>query len=81
MTLGDKFTAEQDMRKYVPPEYWKYKNIFLHAGFDKLPPHTEYDHEINLLPGFQPHHACIYPLSPSKELALKEFINENLSTS
>jgi hypothetical protein len=80
MTLGDKFTAKQDMRKYVPSEYWKYKNVFLRAGFDKLPPHTKYDHEINLLPGFQPHCARIYPLSPLKELALKEFIDENLST-
>jgi hypothetical protein len=63
MTLGDKFTAEEDMHKYVPREYWKYKNVFLRASFDKLPPHSEYNHAIQLLPGFKPQRSRHYPLS------------------
>ena len=78
--LGDKSSAEADMRKFIPEEYWKYDSVFLRTGFDQLPPHSEDDHAINLREDFKPQKGSIYALSPAKKVALDEFLEEHLST-
>ena len=45
-----------------------------------LPPRRPYDHQINLEDGTSPPFSPIYSLSAVEQLALKQFIEENLSS-
>ncbi|EJD45141.1 DNA/RNA polymerase, partial [Auricularia subglabra TFB-10046 SS5] len=51
--------------------------------FDTLPPHHRCDHKINLQPGWENDHKLrgkVYPLSPHKQEAMNDFLDENLAT-
>jgi hypothetical protein len=63
----------------VPKEYHDFVPLFKKAPADKLPPHRKYDHTINLKPGFESPFGPLYGLSREELLALKEWIQENLS--
>src|SRR5262249_29526769 len=71
-------TVEQDMQAFVPPEYWEFKDVFLKTNFDSLPPHSEFDHAINLKDSFKPQKSKIYSISPREQVELDSFIEENL---
>src|SRR5438876_6285439 len=73
-------TAEEDMKAFIPEKYWDFKDVFLKAGFDQLPPHSDYDHAIHLQPDFKPQRGKIYALSPREQKELDKFLDENLST-
>jgi hypothetical protein len=73
-------TVEEDMKTFVPEKYWEYSDVFLKPGFDTLPPHSEFDHAINLKDTFKPQRSKIYPLSPREQKELDKFLEENLST-
>ena len=45
---------------------------------DALPKHQEWDHEIKIMEGCTPTKQPIYPLSPQKLDALREYLEENL---
>ena len=64
----------------VPAHYYlKYKNVFKKEGFDELPPRRPWDHAIDLVPGAQPIKLSkVYPMSPSKQKDLDEFLRENM---
>lgn len=57
-----------------------YEDVFSEEGFERLPDHRPWDHGIDLKPGFSPSDCKVYPLSPKEQLALKEFIEENLAS-
>jgi hypothetical protein len=58
--------------------YRRNSEVFIKSTFDSLPPHTKYDHAINLDASFIPQRGKIYPLSPHEQKALDEFLEENL---
>ncbi|THH01892.1 hypothetical protein EW145_g6835 [Phellinidium pouzarii] len=58
----------------------EFANVFSEAGFEQLPEHQPWDHAIELKLDFKPYNCKVYPLNPKEQLALKEFINENLSS-
>jgi len=72
--------AETPDLSNVPSEYHKFANVFSKMKAEVLPPHRPYDLKINLKEGAQPLVSPIYSLSASEQKALKEFIEENLTT-
>ena len=73
-------TVEEDMKRFVPEKFWKYRRVFMKSSFDSLPPHTDYDHEINLRDDFVPQKSRLYRLSPLEQRELDKFLEENLTT-
>src|SRR5262249_41105964 len=73
-------TVQEDMKKFVPKEYWDFETVFTKQTFDKLPPHSEFDHAINLSDDFKPQKGKIYRLSPEEQKQLDAFLKENLET-
>jgi hypothetical protein len=69
---------DEDMWAFIPKKFWEYAEVFIKLMFDSLPLHTEYNHAINLDMSFLPQRGKIYPLSPHKQKALDEFLEENL---
>jgi hypothetical protein len=68
------------MKMFIPEKYWDFKDVFLRTNFDSLPPHSEYDHTINLKDSFKPQRGKIYPLSPCEQVELDKFLEEHLAT-
>ena len=62
----------------------EFADVFSDEGFNELPPHRSYDHEVVLLPEFdQVQHRLkskIYQLSYEEQKELDQFIEENLKT-
>jgi len=72
--------AETPDLSNVPSEYHEFADVFSKTKAEVLPPHRSYDLKINLEKGAQPPVGPIYSLSASEQEALKEFIEENLTT-
>ncbi|PIL30802.1 hypothetical protein GSI_06970 [Ganoderma sinense ZZ0214-1] len=79
--------AEQEYQKkeirpveeIVPKQYHKYLRVFSKEASERLPDHGPYDHAIELVPDARMFHSKVYPLSPSEQVELDKFINENLA--
>jgi hypothetical protein len=72
--------VEEDMRKFVPPYFWEYKDVFTHDTFNSLPAHSTFDHQINLNESFIPQRGKIYALSLREQKVLDEFLEESLES-
>ena len=64
----------------VPSPYHEFIDVFSKIKVTTLLPHHPYDHQINLEDGTSPPFGPIYSLSTVEQLALKQFINKNLSS-
>ncbi|EJD38860.1 DNA/RNA polymerase [Auricularia subglabra TFB-10046 SS5] len=67
----------------IPPQYREFANVFEKMEFDRLPPHRRWDHEINLRSGWENDRKLrgkVYPLSPREQVAMNDFLDENLAT-
>ena len=73
-------TPEEEMREHIPEIYWQYSDVFAKTKFDTLPPHSQYDHAINLHQPFTPQKGKIYALSVQEQEELDKFLHENLTT-
>jgi hypothetical protein len=62
----------------VPRHYHEFLKVFDQSEADKLPPHRDCDHEIELLPGTTPPHGPLYGMSEDELLVLRKFLQENL---
>lgn len=69
----------QTVDEMVPPEYREHMRVFSKEAADRLPEHRPYDHAIELVPGAQTFHSRLYPLSPSEQVELDKFLQENLA--
>jgi len=74
-----KFAEAPDLSN-VPSKYHKFADVFSKTEAEVLTPHCPYDLKINLEEGTQPPVGPIYSLSASEQEALKEFIEEKIST-
>jgi len=72
--MGD--VKEDTFEQVVLSHYHDYKDVFDKKDFDQLP---ERQNTIELTEDFKPVDCKVYPLNPSEQKALKEFIEENLS--
>ncbi|KAF8624451.1 hypothetical protein AX17_007132 [Amanita inopinata Kibby_2008] len=63
-----------------PPDYVKpYRHLFEKKEFDKLPPHRDWDHEINLTnDALKDLPAKVYPMTQTELQTLDEFLEEGL---
>jgi hypothetical protein len=74
-------TVEEDIKRFVPALYLdRYYNVFAKTTFDTIPPHSEFDHKINLLPTYRYQRAKNYQLNPQEQEALHVFLEEQLRT-
>jgi hypothetical protein len=64
----------------VPTAYHEFADVFSKAKADTLPPHRPFDLHISLEEGSSPPYGPIYSLSQTELKALREFIDDNLST-
>ena len=69
-------TKEEAAEPYLK----EYPEVFGKKDFDRLPERRPWDHAIELTPGSKPADCKIYPLGPSEQKALDEFLTENLRT-
>ena len=67
------------LRPNVPTEYHDYLDVFSKSKGTTLPPRCSYDHKIELEDGATPPFGPIYSLSEVEQLALRQFLDENLS--
>ncbi|PIL27241.1 hypothetical protein GSI_10385 [Ganoderma sinense ZZ0214-1] len=79
--------AEQEYQKkeirpveeIVPEQYHEYLRVFSKEASECLPDHGPYDRTIELVPDARMFYSKVYPLSPSEQVELDKFINENLA--
>src|SRR5882762_1105785 len=64
----------------LPPHYLEYQEVFDKADFNTLPEQRPWDHTIELTADFKPVDCKVYPLTESKQVALEEFLHQNLCT-
>ena len=62
----------------VPSNYLKFKEVFNEKNCDVLPPHREYDCEIQLKDNSNLYYGPLYPLTELEREELKNYIKENL---
>ncbi|KAI5115933.1 hypothetical protein M0805_007709 [Coniferiporia weirii] len=68
----------QPLKISIPLPYHKYLHIFQKKAAERFPVARPYDHAINLKPDFIPRDCKLYPLSPKEQLALDQFLEDNL---
>jgi hypothetical protein len=64
----------------VPTHLHDFEDVLLKASFDHLPDQKIWDHTIELIPGLNPTNCKVYPLAPSEQEGLDEFIQKNLAS-
>jgi hypothetical protein len=86
MSHSQLFALEEEKKKIkpaeeiVPVEFHKYlKTYSLKEKIGKLPPHSKYDHKIDLKPGFEPKRGVLFRQGPQQDQATREFLDENLA--
>ena len=79
-SLKSRGTSGDSPLSQVPEHLHDFADIFLKEGFNKLPPHREWDHAIKLVPAAKLRNCKVYPLSPSQQHELDTFIKENLTS-
>ena len=64
----------------IPNYLESYASVFNEKNFDVLLERRHWDHAIELIPGAEPFHAKVYPMSRDKQIQLDESIDESLRT-
>jgi hypothetical protein len=75
--------ANQEKRTWeqiVLEHYLQYKEVFKKQTFDQLPLRRPWDHAIELIPNSKMMDCKIYPLNPTEQKQLDEFLKEQLET-
>ena len=75
--------AKDDKDHNVPDAYSNFARVFDAQAFNELPPHREWDHKIDLRPGWEADRKLkgkTYALDPTEISELNKFIDENLAT-
>ena len=62
----------------LPPEYEPWKDVFKKKASERFPESRSWDHQIELSEDFVPKRGRIYPLSPTQQNTLDEWIKEHL---
>src|SRR6266436_1486900 len=75
---AQKAEVSQPLEDMVPAQYHDSRDVFSKEAFDELPPQKAWDHAIDLSPGTELPHSWMFPLSPSEQKELDDFLRENL---
>jgi hypothetical protein len=71
-------TKQRVYGEIVPEAYRDYDDVFSEEASKQKPKFGPFDHAINLKPGFEPKPCKLYPLLPSEQVALDEWLEEHL---
>jgi hypothetical protein len=71
-------TKQRAYDEIVPKAYRDYDDVFSKEASKQKPKLGPFDHAIDLKPGFEPKSCKLYPLSPSEQVALDEWLEEHL---
>jgi hypothetical protein len=63
----------------IPEIYREWASVFSEEEINRLPDHTEYDHQIELVEGAVPPFGPIYPLSEKELEVLREYLRKELA--
>jgi len=77
----EKLKPKRTIDKQLPQWLKDFKDVFEPSYFNELPSHQSWDHAIDLTPdapAYTKHK--LYSMSPNEQIALDEFIDENLKT-
>src|SRR5258705_819190 len=79
--LAEEAQAQQTCpsRGAIPEHYKDFTDIFSEEAFTHLPPRKVWDHAIELHPDAKLPRGRTFPLSPTKQKELDEFLQENLA--
>ena len=66
------------LEERIPREYHSYLSVFDKRAAEHFPPSRPYDHAIELKKDFVPRDCKVYPMSQKEQMALDEFLEENL---
>jgi len=62
----------------VPPQFHAYLNVFKKAPSECMPVHKPWDHAIDLNPNFVPWKSKLYPISPTEQQEVRDFVDDQL---
>jgi len=62
----------------VPPQFHAYLDVFKKTPSERLPLCKPWDHAINLNPDFVPRKSKLYPMSPTEQQEVRNFIDDQL---
>jgi len=67
--------------RWSVPEYLKeFDSVFSKESFNALPESKKWDHAVKLIPGEKASNCKVYPLAPTEQKELDQFLKENLET-
>jgi hypothetical protein len=68
MSHSQLFALEEEKKKERPKEFWKYLDtVFSEREVGTLPPRSNYDHKIEMKPGYEPQRGAIYRQGPQHD--------------
>ncbi|EUC54475.1 Transposon Tf2-1 polyprotein, partial [Rhizoctonia solani AG-3 Rhs1AP] len=77
-TEGREEPPRKTLEEMIPPQYHKWKGVFLEKDMAHLPPHRLYDIKIELLPGAKIKHGPIYSTGPKEDKELRSTLKRQL---
>ena len=78
--IAEAAQEKRTWKEIVPETYLPYKEVFEKQTFDRLPLRRPWDHAIKLIEGAKGVDCKIYPLNPTEQQQLDEFLKEQLET-
>src|SRR5882672_10573257 len=79
MKVHEQTSEKKELSQIVPQQYHGYLDVFQDFPGKRLPPKRTYDHAIDLTPAYTPQRSSPYSLSPAQQIALEDFLKENLA--
>src|SRR5258706_13269820 len=76
---AQKAEVSRPLEDMVLAQYHDFRDIFSKEAFDELPPRKVWDHTIDLSPGTELPRSQTFPLSPTEQKELDDFLRENLA--
>jgi len=62
----------------VPPQFHAYLDVFKKAPSERMPVRKPWDHAIDLNPNFVPRKSKLYPMSPTEQQEVRDFVDDQL---
>jgi len=67
-----------ELKSKLPKVLMEFLDVFSESSANELPPHRQYDCQINIIANGKLHYGPIYPLTDKEIKALEKYIKENL---
>jgi len=74
----DKSETKKSLNELLPGPYQEYRRLFEKAASERFPELRPWNHAIDLKPDFIPKDCKVYPLTPTEQKKLDEFLDNNL---